>query len=108
MTRCLHRGRGGKDLLAQRRKLIARLIELCLGLFERCLVGARVDLEEQIASLHELIVLDRQIDDGTRHAGRDLNHVGPHLPIARPWIHDVVPVLEQHQRDRDEHDRTGR
>ena len=74
--------------------MVAGLIEAGVGLIHRRPIGARVDLEQQVARLDELVVLDRQLDEGPGDPGRDLDDIGAHLTVAGPRVGDVVPVLE--------------
>jgi hypothetical protein len=52
-----------------------RLRKLTLGLIERGLESARVDLEKQIAFLDRLVVLHRDLHNGPGHARRDPDHI---------------------------------
>ena len=80
---------GRFDLLHGRLDASAGLVELRARLVEARLVRAGVDLEEQLAGAHELVVADRQRDDRPRHARRDLDHVGLHLAVPRPGVLEV-------------------
>ena len=54
---------GDFDLLFEGQVIVAGLVVLGPGLGKCCLESARVDLEQQITCLDELIILDRQVDD---------------------------------------------
>jgi hypothetical protein len=47
--------------------------KLGLELVERVLTPTRIDLEQQVASLHVVVVDHRQLDDGTAHLRRTPN-----------------------------------
>ncbi|MNV99289.1 hypothetical protein D3C71_1946330 [compost metagenome] len=49
-----------------------------------------VDLEQQVASLHALVVLDGDARDQARDIGGHLHHLGADMPVARPRRHGVV------------------
>ena len=62
-----------------------RLVHRCLGQIDRNPVVGRLDLQQQIAFVYELIVDDRQLDDAACDLRRHLHDVGSHGAIARPW-----------------------
>ena len=74
---------------------------------ERRFVGARVDLEQQVALLDELVVDDRQLDDRAGDARRDLDHLGHHLAVPGPGVGHVVPVAPEDRGEQDHGDRGG-
>ncbi len=55
-----------------------------IGEIESDPVVGRVDDQQQIALVHELIVGHRQLDDASRHLRRHGDHIGAHRAVARP------------------------
>ena len=101
-ARHLHSGPGRFDLLRQRLDIVTGLIELSARLVEARLVGARIDFKQQVAGADELIVPNRQGDDGAGDARRDLDHVRLHLSVAGPGVREKRPVLDQNGHDGEE------
>ena len=84
-----------------------RLRKLTLGLIERGLESARVDLEKQIAFLDRLVVFHRNLHDGPGYAGRDADHIGPHVGIASPRFGQVTFIHEQRGDEGQRNDAQG-
>ena len=61
-----------------------------LRLFDGDLVVRRVDLHQQVAFLHELVVVYRQRDHLARDVRRNVDDVGAHPPVAGPGLIHVV------------------
>ena len=70
----------------------------------KALKGLGVDFEQDVAPFHQLVVDDVQVHNGASDSRRDLDDLGPHLPVAGPRVDQVVTVLEHHEDDRDRHD----
>ena len=103
--RDLHPGLGRFDFFDERLDSTGGLIECRARLVEARLVGAGIDFKQQVARADELIVPNRQGDDGPGDPRRDLNHVRLHLPVAGPGVGEMGPTREQDDHDGDENDR---
>jgi len=91
----LLQGRGGTvDLLFQVPDLIPRLVEIGPGLIVRGLKGPRIDTAQQIALPDILVIHKRDRHDRAGNTRRDLNDIGADLPITRPGMDDILPVLQ--------------
>ena len=63
-----------------------------LGLLQRDLVARAIDPEQHVAALDLLVVLHQHLGDEARDVGRNRNHVGPDVAIARPrLVHVIIP-----------------
>ena len=67
------------DLLVERSKRGFRFIE-------RLLIIGRVDLEQQIALFHQLVVLDSEVNDRAADARNDSDDIGARSGIVRSWM----------------------
>jgi hypothetical protein len=76
-------------LLFQRRLVI---LNLARGQVDPGLKIGRVDLEKQVSLVQLLVVLDRNVNDRTRHPRGDPDDIGSDLPIPGPGILDVSVV----------------
>ena len=97
-----HRRLGGRDAGRVGTDRLAGAVDRRLRLADRHLVGLRVDAEEQIASVHHLVVDDRDLDRVARHLGRDADDVGLHRGLGAVGgepVGDQV-VGEDHQARR--------
>src|ERR1700675_1968427 len=59
-------------------------LRLGLRLLERDAIVGRVDFEQLVTSVYELIVRDRQLNDPSGHLGRHCDDIGQHGAVARP------------------------
>ena len=57
-----------------------------LGLLHRDAVVVGVDLHQQVAFLHQLVVAHRDVDDDPGNVGGDIDHVGAHATVAGPGV----------------------
>ncbi|MNT50601.1 hypothetical protein D3C72_1875270 [compost metagenome] len=65
-------------------------------------VAVAVDLEQDFALLHMLVVARQYACDQPGHIGRHLDDVGTHMAVAGPWRgRVVVPQVAQHQQGGD-------
>ena len=70
-----------------------------IGLAHRQLEAGAVDLEQQVAALHHLVVAHLHRGDRAGDIGRDADHIGPHPPVPGPGgEHVVVPELPADDR----------
>ena len=86
------------------------ILGIGLGLLHRRLVEAdrnlvvgRVDDQQQISLVDELIILDRQLDDAPGDLGRHRHNIDTHRAVARPGsAHIGIPHRPaEHDGDRD-------
>ena len=95
----LHGGLGRVDLGAQVQEPIQGLVQAGPGLVDQVrLVGARVDLEQQVAGLDELVDQKKPL---TYRPGPGRNadgRVGAYLAVAGPGVDDIVPVFPGDQQ----------
>ena len=83
----------------------AALVERRFGEAFRERVARLVDHEQHLAALDRLVVDHLHRRDEARHVGCDLDHVGAHVPVARPRReHVVVDDAPQHERGHDDDD----
>src|SRR5258708_5591723 len=84
-------------------------IALCLSL--RLLEGdpivGRINFEQHVALMYELVIRDRKLNDSSRDLGRHRDHIGPHRAIARPGRSHVNLPRRPGEQDRSR-DRTQR
>ena len=64
--------------------LVVIALRLGLGLLEGDPIVGRIDLEQHLVLVHELVVCDRELDDSSGHLGRHRDDIGPHSAVARP------------------------
>jgi hypothetical protein len=74
-----------RDLRVNVLNIGLRLLHRCLGQIDRNPVVGRLDLQQQIAFVYELIVNHRQLDDAACDLRRHSHDVGSHGAIACPW-----------------------
>ena len=67
------------------------------ALVDRGLEGAGVDLEQQVAGLHHLVVLYGKLDDRSGNPGRNLDDLGTNLSVPSPGVDNIIPVFVNHQ-----------
>jgi hypothetical protein len=103
-------GDGETGELLSSRRLPLGILRVGFGLLDRRLVEAdgnlvvgRVDDQKQVALMHELIVLDRQLDDLPGDLRRHGHDIDAHRTVARPGCpHIGVPHSPaEHDSDRD-------
>jgi hypothetical protein len=79
--------------------------QLGLGLLHAGVIVAGIDLDEEVAALDLLVLLDVHAGDGTRHAGGDRDHVGGDLRVVGVLAtggHQVVAADDGHHDDGDD------
>src|SRR5260370_19135384 len=82
-----------------------RGIALCLSLrlLDADPIVGRINFEQHVALMYELVIRDRKLNDSSRDLGRHRDHIGPHRAIARPGrSHVNLPRRpDEHDRSRD-------
>src|ERR1700730_18257542 len=74
------------------------------GVFETILIWAVVDLKEQFALLHKLIVPDVQANDRTFHLRRNSNEIGGNFCVVRSRLAIDFQERNQTKRNRGRYD----
>jgi len=59
-------------------------LRLGLRLLEGDPIVRRIDFEQVVTLVHELVVRDRQLDDSSGHFGRHRDDIGPRCAVAGP------------------------
>ena len=72
--------------------------------FDRELVRARIDDEQELALLHRLVVHDVQLDDRAAHLRHDADGVGHHDRVVRLRVPHDPPDDHDRENDRADHD----
>ena len=79
-----------------------------LGLVDSELIVLGVDLDQQVALLHPLVVLDRHVHHIARHVGGHVDDIGTHAAVTGPRRgHVVHPQLATDGHGSDQHQQGG-
>jgi hypothetical protein len=64
-----------------------------------------IDPEKQVSLLDPGVVADGDFADETRYVRGDIDHVGAHAPVTRPWLqHVMIPQPETYGDRRGDND----
>src|SRR5260370_36016193 len=82
-------------------------LRLSLRLLEGDPIVGRINFEQHVALMYELVIRDRKLDYSSRDLGRHRDDIGPHRAIARPGRSHVNLPRRPGEQDRSR-DRTQR